>query len=391
MNGALVQGGHQQLQQDERTQKELRRRLALRFMSIFASAVVLFGFFLLLASHGRGGVAVVGVGGLIFLAAASVGGTLGFLFAVPRVLAQDLAGASAGSPAGAGERGAEATADAVPTFKTRLLQSNTNLERISDWLTTMLVGVGLTQLPSIDNGLYRFRRFIEESVSILPAEGTPAVPGAAAVGPGPGILPAVGPMMLIFGAVIGFLSLYLYTRLVVVSLLHDVEADLAGGLGNPEATIDEPEARQAVVSAARSLDERSEIPTMQSIRTTEAPSFADSISIMFRLLYRPGGYQEVIDLGAKLAATQATQLPEYWFYLAAAFGQKYSALGTEGAPEEDRLSTRDNALESARRAVDLDPSYRTRLWQISDPTSIDNDLAPFRDDPTFRRIIGVPG
>jgi hypothetical protein len=105
---------------------------------------------------------------------------------------------------------------------------------------------------------------------------------------------------------------------------------------------------------------------------------------MFDLLYKSDP-DRIIQLGGQLSNTEAVKRPDYWFYLAAAFGQKL--FGVDPASNE-WLSARDNALDAARRAVALDPSYRERLWHISDAESRDNDLAQLREDPEFRRIVG---
>lgn len=70
-----------------------------------------------------------------------VGGLLGFLFGIPRTL-QD------GS--------VQVPATSVPGLPARPLaqyRANTNLEQISDWLTKILIGVGLTQLTVIPDKL----------------------------------------------------------------------------------------------------------------------------------------------------------------------------------------------------------------------------------------------
>jgi hypothetical protein len=105
---------------------------------------------------------------------------------------------------------------------------------------------------------------------------------------------------------------------------------------------------------------------------------------MFDLLYKSDP-QKVVDLGGQLTGTDAIRRADYWFYLAAAFGQLLHRLQRDTA---EWTSARDNALDCARRAVSIDDSYRNRLWNISDPDSSDNDLAPLRDDPEFRRIVG---
>jgi len=72
---------------------------------------------------------VIGVG--LFLAGAStvVGSLVGFMFGVPQYRRPDAASAHLPQPA--------------------VTSPNTNLEQISDWLTKIIVGIGLTQLAAI--------------------------------------------------------------------------------------------------------------------------------------------------------------------------------------------------------------------------------------------------
>src|SRR5688572_23054920 len=84
-----------------------------------------------------GGVAsAIGLGGLILFASVAAGAALGFLFSVPRVLAT-------------GEDQPSAVDSKRTVGQNRLLSTNTNMERISEWLTTMIVGVGLSQITSV--------------------------------------------------------------------------------------------------------------------------------------------------------------------------------------------------------------------------------------------------
>jgi hypothetical protein len=55
---------------------------------------------------------------------------------------------------------------------------------------------------------------------------------------------------------------------------------------------------------------------------------------------------------------------------------------------DQRRSARDNAIDAAQRAVRIDRSFGGRAWEISNPTSTDNDLSILRDDPDFRWIVG---
>ena len=378
-----------------------QRRNTLLTLSAAAVIILVLGIAALIASQYKGLTGAVGVGSFIFLASAAVGAILGFLFAVPRVLSRDdtAAGVAAttANPATPGEQPKPAE-EASPAQKerrlrARLLGSNTNLERISDWLTTMLVGVGLSQLGNIDDALTNFSSFLSEQAKVFES----STQAAALAGQKPlppvivesaGALPVIGPMLLVFGLVMGFLILYIYTRLVLVMAFNEIEGILVGD--DPGRTpIVDPAARGAVAAAAQELTRGSENPAIKAIAVGGAPSVGESLNVMMGLLYRPGGYQEVIDLGGKLSPTPATRRAEYWFYLAAAFGQKHHALLAAKAPDKDILSARDNALDCARRAVELDPAFRARLWQISDPASVDNDLQDFRDDPTFRNIVGL--
>jgi hypothetical protein len=85
---------------------------------------------------GNVGPAVFSLALLLGLAALLAGGLIGFLFGVPRKL-QEARPANELGYAG-----------------------NTNLEQISDWLTKILVGVGLTQILQIPGQLQRLTGFL---------------------------------------------------------------------------------------------------------------------------------------------------------------------------------------------------------------------------------------
>jgi hypothetical protein len=305
-----------------------------------------------------------------------LGAAVGFLFAVPRLLS----GGQEQTQTRSAEQPSTQNNTVAPP---RLLRSNTNLEQISDWLTTMLVGVGLSQVGSINVGLVGFRQFIADYAKVfVDSQGVASA----------GNLPAVGPMILIFGLVVGFLVLYLYTRVILSGSFNRVEKDLNNL--SIEKTSVSGAVGEAVVDQAKKLTSVSFDPQTSRIisRIAEAnvPSVADVLDVMLTLLYQAEGYKKVIELGGQLSKSPAAKTAEYWFYLAAAFGQQYRALRIRGATEKDLLSARDNALDSARRAVQLERSFAGRLWAISDPDSADNDLSDFREDPEFRSIVRRP-
>ena len=330
----------------------------LRGLSWMCAWVLLIAIAALWASQRGGWPSAIGIGVVIVLTAAAVGALLGFLFAIPRVLTKD---DDKTTPAPSASGGAQ------PPVR-RLLSSNTNLERVSDWLTTMLVGVGLSQLTSINDGLYRFRQFLTS---------TTADCGYGKCGTA--LIPVLGPFLLILGAVIGFLLSYIYTRVVLSEVFHDLEKDL----------IEAPEAAKAVLDAASTLSKDAENPGLKNLISGDQPSVEDALNVMGNLLYREGGYQQVIDLGGKLSITPARTRAEYWFFLAAAFGQKYKAELAQQSPNSQ--SSRDNAIDCARRAIAIDPSYRSRLADLAQPGNLDDDLSALREDRDFRALIGAVG
>ncbi|WP_421439511.1 tetratricopeptide repeat protein [Agrobacterium tumefaciens] len=78
------------------------------------------------------------VASMVAVAAASLGGVLGFLFGIPRLLQKY----AASGDDGALEAGAKRETD--PFFMT-----NTSLEEVSDWLTKIIIGIGLVQFNNI--------------------------------------------------------------------------------------------------------------------------------------------------------------------------------------------------------------------------------------------------
>ena len=300
----------------------------------------------LIASQFDGWVALVGVGVLVGMSSATVGASLGFLFAVPRVL-------STGSAA--------EKAEVKPGL--RMLGSNTNLERISDWLTTMLVGVGLSQLSSIGPGLESFSQFLARAATV-DTDGT--------AGP----LPAIGPFLLVLGLLSGFLFFYLQTRLILVPELDRIEK----GLGEPLSV----STGARVKEVAEDLASKTGSLVSKEIAKGPPPSVEDAIRLMREWLYQPGGYQRVIELAKDLESSPATKRPDYWFLLAAAYGQKYYHAKTE--PE--KAKARNGVLRSTQEAISLDPTYKRRLWELTNANSYDNDLAGFSEDPDFQAIVG---
>jgi hypothetical protein len=160
---------------------------------------------------------LLGVGLMASSAAWLLGALVGFLFGLPRTVGGLATTVGSPTPEVAGAPGAADVTDASAQQTTMrveraitpaLMRTNTNLEEISDWLTKILVGLGLVQLGAF--------------VSRLDRSGAAL---AAGLGGGPAAKPfALG--LLIYGLIDGFLFGYLWTRTVASLRLKSAEEAL---------------------------------------------------------------------------------------------------------------------------------------------------------------------
>jgi hypothetical protein len=124
---------------------------------------------------------------ILWAAACFMAGFLGgFLFGVPKM-----------GPEGT-TTSAAATAAPTTAGQGYSQRPNTNLEQISDWLTKIIVGLGLVELKQIPAHLGNAARFVAESLAVT-------APTAAAIS-------FAGSLILYF-SILGFLAGYLLTLL----------------------------------------------------------------------------------------------------------------------------------------------------------------------------------
>jgi hypothetical protein len=213
----------------------------------------------------------------------------------------------------------------------------------------------------------------------------------------------------VLGTALGFLFMYLLTRLVLVGFFRESEektlspvaADAVRlALANAQAEIGSQPAAGLPLQGTDGGPKRADKAKAGAPDLLVRPTFADptltralraatlstddALAVMFRLLYQPGGYRGVIQMSGELSNSPVAKRAEYWFYLAAAFGQQMQS----ATNDEERESARDNALDAAGRAVAIDKSYRDRLWLISSPRGPDDDLKLLRNDEQFRKLVG---
>ena len=141
------------------------------------------------------------VGLAIVVASLAIGGLIGFVFGIPRLLQAESTPPDPGAQGEPDRPGRRAP-----------YAGNTSLEQISDWLTKIIVGVGLTQLANVPAAL--------ASLGQTLAGGLGNLPGAAVFGAG----------LVVYAVLDGFFLSYFWTRLYLPSLF--VESDLSALLTN---------------------------------------------------------------------------------------------------------------------------------------------------------------
>jgi hypothetical protein len=141
---------------------------------------------------------IFGVGMLVAGAALLSGFLLGFIFAIPRV------GAKRKKASTTQEEDAH---DADPGAQPGSVLHNGNLVEISDWLTKIIVGVGLVELHSIPGKLGEWSYYLASG--LLPASCTGGASCAESLISGQ----AAGLAILIFYSTLGFLRGYVWTMI----------------------------------------------------------------------------------------------------------------------------------------------------------------------------------
>jgi hypothetical protein len=336
-----------------RSASSVTAHVAAMWMSGSLAAVLIWGFAI---AKGSGpiwwqqGLEILGQASIVAGGAFTVGALLGFLFGIPKTVQQ--------SPMPASESGAR-RADSLQS-------TNTNLEQISDWLTKILVGVGLTQIQSVRGDLAALSSYF-------------AIAGS----------PSVTLALVLNFAIAGFLTGYLLTRLFLTGAFVEVERSLhdrtikaeelqeAGDFG---AALNEYESALQQVTATTPSLERTKVYT----------------GLIFNSLYEPPpeGFQQAIAYGSRYLKDEERPSPQILAFLAAAYGQQYQYERDRHASPGVLQAIRMKALESARRAVSIDPGTLTLLRMMWDPNDSgkspgDDDLECFFDDPDFKSLLGV--
>jgi hypothetical protein len=173
---------------------------------------------------------VFSIGLLLGAGAFVAGGMIGFLFAIPR-------SGSGNANTGGGDRGER------PSYR-----SNSNLEEVSDWLTKILVGLGLVELGRVSSGGKRLVDFVSPAIGDLPST-----------------KPFVAGILVIF-SISGLVITYVVTRIYGGPAFARAEEDLREYVDRRIAEVEESQREQAeadvlaLALAERQLEGEPEAP-----------------------------------------------------------------------------------------------------------------------------------
>ncbi|HEY3797337.1 MAG TPA: hypothetical protein VGL58_03215 [Caulobacteraceae bacterium] len=324
------------------------------------------------------------------------GALLGFLFGLPKVAPTPNAGAAPATPTLVGP------ASLTPPGSGPLLSSNTNLEEVSDWLTKVVVGASLTQIGNLNTLLTAF------SATIAAADkgGNPLAPFCAS-------------LTLCAGVILGFLGMYLESRIVLSRILNDVQVsllqNLAGRLTSAITSIASSGAvtdaalapaaddlnkavalnpgnadlRAATVKALTLSGRGGDAATL--LQTVTTKTVDDRMSEMFLDLYKPPlGYEDALKVAQSLEADpEVAARADFWFYRAAALGERLKAQLAQTPPDTAVADTRAQIIADTQRCVTIDASFKPRLRALAHPApgALDDDLTAMAGDPAFEAAV----
>jgi hypothetical protein len=218
----LQSDGHAQDKEAERTKTDRDSCWALLCLGLaMFIGLVIVGCFALQTSSTARGLGVLTTAIITAGASLMVGGTVGFIFGVPRTRSGERSSNTAAVQGGEGNEGEGPAPSANGSQPAASVEGNTNLEEISDWLTKMLVGVGLTQLYKVPDQLKLLASYVADGLR-GPDRSAPLIlvsPEAFALG------------LIVYFSFVGFLFGYLWTRFVLTgSLTRDALGRLRGQL-----------------------------------------------------------------------------------------------------------------------------------------------------------------
>ena len=320
--------------------------IAAILIAIFAMSTVDIGRWYI--HNAKNALEVFGYGTLLSLAAIAIGGLLGFLFGIPRTIQSD---------------------DKVQDEFRQVV--NTNLEQISDWLTKILVGVGLTQLNNLPPKMWALADKLKTGLNNNQA---------------------ITECIIVNFLVCGFFAGYLLTRLFLAGAFT-----AAARIESLLVKANEVSQQFTAAGQYKKAIETLEIG-LRGISESTPKDQKRSIyeNLTYNYLYQdpPDGFSRAIQLGKQYIEDDSDPAsPKIWANLAMAYGQQYKWESQHNGTKDRLQAIRDSALEAVQQSLQLEPRMRSLLrmvWDPDDPTKIsseENDLEVFHEDVEFRALL----
>lgn len=296
---------------------------------------------------------IFGIGILVAGAALLSGFLLGFIFGIPRVGKENVSASAAAEPGSAHATAAQADSSNVTT--------NSNLVEISDWLTKILVGVGLVELNKIPGELWSLAQHLEPGLrpAFCGAQKSCAdlIAGAQ----------AAALAILLFYFALGFLLGYVWTRLYF-------QKDLSGLVEHLQRN---QRVSDLIMSAEQSVNEGELDDAQQSIDQALQNDPRDGRAVLTkgRILKRKA---------SRAAGAESRQLLSQALECA---DQAIALLPGKGEPVYNKAcyqallgADRNEVLKNLKTAFALNRAIRRIAAQ-------DSDLDSLRQDPDFMSLI----
>lgn len=311
------------------------------------------------------GLAILCHGGMLGLACGGLGGLIGFLFGIPRT---PPATPSQPTP---GQADVKQTAG-TPSSPRPIQSPNTNLEEVSDWLTKIILGAGLTQLVKVPEKLKSLGDYLQADFA-----GSKLLPETIAV----------------HSVILGFFAGYLITRLFLAGAFAIADSESADAKISRVLRIADEQAEKQNYGGATAA--------LETAITSIGPNTPPETTLLYyeRLTYSalyepsPMGFQKAIEYFNQYLKV-ATKPPSARLYvnLACAYGQQYDWEKKHDNRADVLTDIKNRALDAVQKALQTDPGTKGVLQFVWDPNANkvgpeENDLEVFYEDPEFQKLL----
>ena len=256
-------------------------------------------------------------------------------------------------------------------------RSNTNLEQISDWLTKILVGVGLTQFASIWRYLRIAGAYVGPSISLESVQSQAAADQSAR---------SLAVLIVVAFSVSGFFYTYLWTILILIGRMTEAERESTAAR---ERKAEQADIDAIAIAMTDATLRGSAIPDPKQLRETLERASADAKQLIYyraieirRNTWRSDKLvmQRTIPIFEALVALDVrNEFPDIRAQLAYTLRDKQTPSTADLQRALDLFNT---AIRLRNERGDTNPYYefnRAMCRIALDPTSTGESQPPLRD------------